>query len=497
MPRLSDPHPATPQDDHERKRVAELRPATWANPEPEGRYPLVIVGGGFAGLAAAELAAARGIKVALVERDFLGGTCVNTGCVPSKAIIRTSRLYAEMRDAERYGAQVPTGIQVDFAATMDRVRRIRAHLGRSSSVRHLAAAGIDVFFGDARFTGPDGLSVDGTTLRFDKALIATGARPSTPPIPGLAEAGYVTNENVFELTRLPRRLLVIGGGPIGCEQAQAFCRLGAHTTIVQIKPLFLEREERDAAQILSTALARDGVVVRLNTRVLGVRVVNGEKLVDLVSDDYHNTIAVDTIVAGTGRLANIEGLGLESAGVDYDREHGIRVDDFLRTSNRRIHAAGDVCLEQKYGHTAITSAQMAVRNALFHGRERWSKLVIPWCTFTDPEIAHVGLYVREANRRGIPVKTFTVLMHEVDRAVTDSEEAGFVKIHVREGSDRILGATIVARHAGDMINEITLAMVANIGLGKLAGVVHTYDTQAEAIQKAAEACRLACAFAAS
>jgi pyruvate/2-oxoglutarate dehydrogenase complex dihydrolipoamide dehydrogenase (E3) component len=183
--------------------------------------------------------------------------------------------------------------------------------------------------------------------------------------------------------------------------------------------------------------------------------------------------------------------------VDYDREHGIRVDDFLRTSNRRIHAAGDVCLEQKYGHTAITSAQMAVRNALFHGRERWSKLVIPWCTFTDPEIAHVGLYVREANRRGIPVKTFTVLMHEVDRAVTDSEEAGFVKIHVREGSDRILGATLVARHAGDMINEITLAMVANIGLGKLAGVVHTYDTQAEAIQKAAEACRLACAFAAS
>jgi pyruvate/2-oxoglutarate dehydrogenase complex dihydrolipoamide dehydrogenase (E3) component len=497
MPRSSDTSPTAPKDEHERKRIAELRPATWVNPEPQECYPLVVIGAGFAGLAGAELAAARGIKVALIERDYLGGTCINTGCVPSKAIIRTSRLYAEMRDAERYGAQVPAGIQVDFQATMERMRRIRAHLGRSSSVRHLAAAGIDVFFGDARFTGPDSLAVDGSTLRFDKALIATGARPSAPPIPGLAEAGYVTNENVFELTQLPRRLLVIGGGPIGCEQAQAFCRLGAHTTIVQVKPLFLEREERDAAQILSTALARDGVVVRLNTRVLDIRVVNGEKLVDLVSDDHHNTIAVDAILAGVGRLANIEGLGLESAGVDYDRERGIRVDDFLRTSNRRIHAAGDVCLEQKYGHTAITSAQMAVRNALFHRRERWSRLVIPWCTFTDPEIAHVGLYVREANRQGIPVKTFTVLMHEVDRAITDSEEAGFVKIHVREGSDRILGATIVARHAGDMINEITLAMVANIGLGRLADVVHTYDTQAEAIQRAAKACRRACASAAS
>ena len=199
MPRPRD-RPATPQDDHERKRIAELRPATWANPEPEGRYPLVVIGAGFAGLAAAELAAAQGIKVALVERDFLGGTCANTGCVPSKAIIRTSRLYAEMRDAERYGAQVPAGIQMDFAATMERVRRIRAHLGQPNSVRHLAAAGIDVFFGDARFTGPDSLAIDGSTLRFDKAVIATGARPSAPPIPGLAESGYVTNENVFELT---------------------------------------------------------------------------------------------------------------------------------------------------------------------------------------------------------------------------------------------------------------------------------------------------------
>jgi pyruvate/2-oxoglutarate dehydrogenase complex dihydrolipoamide dehydrogenase (E3) component len=487
MPKPDSPAPSAPHDVHERERIADLRPSSWANPEPAGSYPLVVLGAGFAGLAAAETAAARGVKVALVERGLIGGTCINIGCVPSKAIIRTSRLYAEMRDAARYGAQVPSAIRHDFGATMERVRRIRARLGRPNSVRRLAAAGVDVFFGDAHFVGPRALTVDGTTLRFDKAVIATGARPNPPAIPGLEEAGYLTNETMFEITELPRRLLVIGGGPIGCEQAQAFCRLGAHTTIVQIKPLFLEREERDAAQILSTALARDGVEVRLNTAVRSVRTENGAIRVDLVSDDYHNTIEVDAILAGVGRTPNVEGLELEAAGVDHEVGKGVHVDDFLRTSNRRIHAAGDVCLEDKYGHTAAVSGEMAARNALFRGRERWSKLVIPWVTFTDPEIAHVGIHVREANRRGIPVKTFTVLMHEVDRAVTDSEETGFVKINVREGTDKILGATIVARHAGDMINEITLAMVAKIGLRTLASVMHTYDTQAEAIQKAAKA----------
>ena len=287
---------------------------------------------------------------------------------------------------------------------------------------------------------------------------------------------------------MPRRLLVIGGGPIGCELAQAFRRLGAGTTIVQSLPLFLEREERDAAQMLSDAMARDGVEVRLNTHVVAVRVENGQKLVDLVSDDYHNTIAVDAIAAGVGRTPNVEGMNLDAAGVAHAPGQGVAVDDHLRTSNPRIYAAGDVCLNYKYGHTAQASAQIAVANALFRGHRRVSELVIPWCTFTDPEIAHVGLYVRQANQRGIPVKTYTVLMHQVDRAVADSKTAGFVKIHVREGSDHILGATIVARHAGDMINEITLAMGAGVGLRKIADVIHCYDTQAEAIQMAAKAC---------
>jgi pyruvate/2-oxoglutarate dehydrogenase complex dihydrolipoamide dehydrogenase (E3) component len=482
-----DASPRAPQGAYERERAANVHPVEWSNPRPASCYQLVIVGAGSAGLVAAQTAAALGARVALVERHLLGGTCLNTGCVPSKAIIRTSRLYAEMRDADRYGAQVPDDIRVDFAAAMERVRRIRSHISGGDSVRKLAAAGVDVFFGNVQFSGADSLTVNGEQLRFQKALIATGARPHIPSIPGLREAGFLTNANVFNLTELPPRLLVIGGGPLGCELAQAFGRLGARVTIVQDMPLFLDREERDAAQILSDAFARDGIEVRLNTQAVAVRVENGEKLIDLLSDDYHNTIAVDAILAGTGRVPNVEGLNLEAAGVDYAAGDGIRVDDFLCTSNPRIYAAGDICLEYQYTDTAAASARIAVQNALFRGRGRLSDLVIPWCTYTDPEIAHVGLYVREANQQGIPVKTFTIPMHEIDRAVTDSEDGGFVKVHVRERTDQILGATIVARHAGDMINEITLAMVAGIGLRTLSRVIHAYPTQAEAIRRAADA----------
>lgn len=482
-----DAPPTTPQDVYERERLAHVHPVAWRNPIPADRYQLVIVGAGPAGLAAAQAAAALGAKVALIERHLIGGTCLNTGCIPSKTLIRTARLYAEMRDARRYGARIPGDIQVDFAAAMERVRRIRSHLGGAESVRKLAAAGVDVFFGNVQFTDADTLTVNGDKLGFGKAMIATGARPHVPSIPGLREAGYLTSANAFNLTELPRRLLVIGGGPLGCELAQAFCRLGAQVTIVQDKPLFLDREERDAAQILSDAFARDGIEVRLNTTVVAVRVENGQKLVDLVSDDYRNTIAVDAILTGVGRRPNVEGLNLAAAGVELAIDGGIRVDDHLRTSNPRIHAAGDACLQQQYTATAAASARIAVKNALFGGRERLSALIIPWCTYTDPEIAHVGIYVREANLQGIPVKTFTIPMHEVDRAVTDSETGGFVKIHVRERSDEILGATIVALHAGSMINEITLAMVAGIGLRTLSRVIHAYPTQGEAIRCAADA----------
>ena len=477
----------SPRDDYQHALLANVRPPDWHNPLPVGRYHLVIVGAGPAGLVAAQAAAALGATVALVERNRLGGDCLNVGCVPSKTIIRTSRLYAEMLDAENYGAQVPADIEIEFPAVMERMRRVRARISRVDSAERLRVAGVDVYFGDARFSSPDTVVVGDATLRFRKAMIATGARPETPSIPGLIDAGFLTNETVFDLTELPRRLLVIGGGPLGCELAQAFCRLGSQVFIVQDAPLFLPKEERDAVQLLSDAFARDGIEIHLNTSISGVRMEGSQKVVDLISDDYRSTLVVDEILTGIGRVPNVQGLGLDLAGVEYDAESGIKVNDFLRTTNRRIYAAGDVCLDCRFTHTADASARIVVQNALFLGRKRWSALTIPWCTYTDPEVAHVGMYVREAREKDIPIKTFTVPMHDVDRAIADGEEHGFVKIHVKEGTGTILGATVVARHAGEMISGISLAIVCGIGLADIARVIHAYPTQAEAIKKAADA----------
>ena len=460
---------------------------SWHNPDPRGLYHLLIVGAGPAGLIAAETAVRRGARVALIERNLLGGTCLNYGCIPSKTIIRTSRLYREMRDAELFGGQVPSGITVDFPAVMERVRRVRARLSTRASAEQLVAMGIDVYLGEARFAGPDSVTVGGTVLRFTNALIATGARPVRPPIPGLEEAGYLTYENVFDLIECPKRLLVIGGGPVGCELAQAFARLGSRVTLVQNEPMFLVNEERDAAQLLSDALARDGIEIHLDTQTTRVRVEGHDTIADLVSDDTTRTVAVDRILVGVGTAPNVQGLELEAAGVAYDGEHGIPVDDFLRTTNRRIFAAGDVCTEKKFPHIESVAGRIVTANALFWGRERLSAQAVPWCTFTDPEIAHVGMYVTEARQKHIPVKTFTVLMHEVARAITDGEEEGFVKLHVREGTAKILGATVVARHAGDLINEISLAMSAGLDLDDLARVNQPFPTQSQAIRLAADA----------
>ncbi len=464
---------------------ANVRPAAWQNPQPQRIYHLLIIGAGPAGLVAARDAVARGARVALVEHHLLGGDCLNYGCVPSKSLIRTARLYADMRNAANYGAQPPAEIHVDFPMAMERMRRIRTRISRVTSAERLKALGIDVFFGTARFIDGEQVDVDGTPLRFRKAMIATGSRSMLPAIPGLTEAGYLTNESVFDLTALPASLLVIGGGPLGCELAQVFCRFGSRTVIVHDEPLFLPKEERDAAQMVSEALARDGVEIHLNTTAVNVRLEGGKKCVETVNAGGVATIKVDEILTGIGRVPAVGGLDLEAAGVAFDADAGIHVDDFLRTTNHRIFAAGDVCLEHKYTDSARASARIVVQNALFLGRRKVSALTIPWCTYTDPEIAHVGIYVKQARERGIPVKTFTVPMHDNDRAITDGEEDGFVKIHVREGTDKILGATIVARHAGEMINGISLAMVAGIGLRTVAHVIHTYPTQAEAIRQAA------------
>ncbi|WP_051849528.1 mercuric reductase [Thiomonas sp. FB-Cd] len=474
-------------DPHEQELLSNVRPADWVNPTPSGVYQLLIIGAGPGGIAAARTAAALGVKVALIERHRLGGGSLSYGCVPSKAMIRTARVYADMRNAPNFGAVPPRAIEVDFQMAMERLRHIRARISRVDSAARLIAEGIDLYFGVAHFVGADAVEVAGQRLRFKKALIATGSRSIVPEIPGLTEVGYLTNESVFNLTVPPRSLLVIGGGPLGCELAQAFSRLGVKTIIAHNAPLFLPKEERDAAQMMSDALARDGVEIHLNSDVLSARMEHGRKRVELVNDGQLTTVDVDEILTGIGHMPAVRALRLEAAGVAYDPEAGVHVDDFLRTSNPRIYAAGDVCLEHKYSNMAVASACVAVQNALFYGRKRMSVLTIPWCTYTDPEIAHIGMSVRQARERDIPVKTFTVPMHDDDRAITDGEENGFVKIHVREGTDTILGATIVARDAGEMINGISMAMVAGMGLGALATVVHAHPTQGEAIKMAGEA----------
>jgi pyruvate/2-oxoglutarate dehydrogenase complex dihydrolipoamide dehydrogenase (E3) component len=328
--------------------------------------------------------------------------------------------------------------------------------------------------------------VNGSTIRFRNAVIATGARAAAPPIPGLAEAGFLTNETVFSLTALPRRLAVIGAGPIGCEMSQAFRRLGADVWLLETHSQILAREDRDAAEVLEQAFVRDGVHLVLGCTILRVERRGPEKLIQFSRNGTHSDLAVDEILVGAGRAPNVEGLNLEAAGVVCTRD-GVQVNDYLQTTNPRIYGAGDICLPHKFTHTADATARIVLQNALFLGRKKVSALVIPWCTYTDPEIAHVGVSEREARERGIPVETFVRPLREVDRAIADGDEEGFVKVHVKQGTDRILGATIVARHAGDMLGEITVAMVGNLGLKTIANVIHPYPTQAEAIRQVADA----------
>ena len=482
-----EPPPVRPWDEHNQTLVANVHPPDWTNPEPAPRYNLVVIGAGTAGLVTAIGAAGLGARVALVERDLMGGDCLNVGCVPSKALIRAARAAADVREAGVYGVEVPSGVRVDFPSVMERMRRLRATISHNDSAARYRALGVDVFLGSGRFAGPDTVMVAGKTLRFRKAVIATGARAGAPPIPGLAETGYLTNETVFSLTALPRRLAVIGAGPIGCELAQAFARFGSRVSVVEAMAQVLPREDRDAAARIEQALARDGVEFMCSRNITAVERQGGEKVLHLTCDGAEQSLRVDEILVGVGRLPNVEGLDLERVHVEFDLRTGVRVDDRLRTTNPRIYAAGDVCSAYKFTHAADFQARIVIQNALFFGRARASALTVPWCTYTDPEIAHVGLSEREAAERGVPISTFTQELHDVDRALLDGETDGFVKIHVRQGTDRIMGATIVARHAGEMLPELTLAIGNGIGLGKIARAIHTYPTQAEAIRKLGDA----------
>ncbi len=476
-----------PDDEHNRELVSNVHPTGWKNPEPAERYNLVVIGAGTAGLVAAAGAAGLGARVALVERHLLGGDCLNVGCVPSKCIIRSSRVHGEIQIASNYGIRVPDGVEVDFPAVMERMRRLRARISHHDSADRFKGLGVDVFLGHARFAGPDTIEVEGKTLRFKKAVIATGARAVSPPVKGLAEAGFLTNETVFSLTDRPARLAIIGGGPIGCEMAQAFQRLGSQVFLLHRNAHILDREDADAAEILQNKFLHEGITLLLNAEITEVLSKNGEKVIRFEADGKEDSVEVDEILVGAGRAPNVEHLNLEAAGVQCEARRGVIVSDKLRTTNPRIYAAGDVCMKYKFTHAADAAARIVIQNALFKGSKKLSALTVPWCTYTDPEIAHVGMYERDAAEQGIAVDTFMRHLSDVDRAVADGQEDGFVKIHVQKGTDKILGGTIVAAHAGDMINEITLAMMGKLGLGTLSGVIHPYPTQAEAIKQTADA----------
>lgn len=488
---MTDASQALLQDQYNTALVSNVCPPDWVNPQPKGRYDLVVVGGGPAGLVAAEQAARRGATVALIEERLLGGESLNTGSVPSKCLVRSARAYHDVYKACRFGIQLCQDIQESFPAVMSRLRQVRNRLSLQESARRLRNMGVDVFFGRGTFSSPRSIIVGGVRLRFARALIATGSRPVVPPIEGIERTGYLTHETVFSLTQQPRRLAVIGAGPAGCELAQAFCRLGSDVTLIERDSRILPTVDADASRILAGALQRDDVSLCLGAIVSHVRGVDTGKAVHIRRDGMSMTITVDEILVTTGRTPNIEGLNLAAAGVHHDMLRGVIVDKTLRTSNRRIYAAGDVCTHYRYAHAAGAMARIASENALWFGRREFSGLTIPSCTYTEPEVAQVGLNCEQAALRGVDLDTYTVPMHTVDRAIIDGEETGLLKIHTYKGTDRIAGATIVASHAGEMIGEIASAMVHGIGLARLADVVRPYPTQSEAIRKAAEFCRLA------
>lgn len=485
-----------PMDEYNQKLVSYVHPPNWVNPQPADVYDLVVIGAGTAGLVVAAGAAGLdlGLKVALIEKHLMGGDCLNVGCVPSKTVIRSSRVVGEIWNAKDLGINVSKhNIDVDFSAVMTRMRKIRASISHVDSAERFASLGVDVFLGNGRFASKNTVEVGNKTLKFKKAVIATGARATQPGIAGIDKAGYLTNETVFSLIQQPERLAVIGGGPIGCELAQAFRRLGSDVVLFHSGSHILNKEDADAAEIIQKVLVEEGIRVVLNCKLEEVVTVTGGKRLYFSSNGYRDSVTVDEILVGAGRSPNVEGLNLEVVGVEYDKHRGVKVNDYLQTTNPQIYAAGDICMDWKFTHAADAAARIVIKNTLFSpfglGRSKLSDLIMPWVTYTDPEIAHVGLYEQQAENLGMEVATIKIPFNSVDRAIADGEESGFLKILHKKGSDEILGATIVASHAGEIISEITTAIAHKIGLSKLSSVIHPYPTQAEAIKKAADAYR--------
>ncbi|MEX2112338.1 MAG: mercuric reductase [Pirellulales bacterium] len=474
----------SPRDSHDDALAAQVHPPDWVNPTPTGRYNLVAIGGGTAGLVSAIGAASLGAKVALIESRLLGGDCLNTGCVPSKALIRSSRAAHEQTQAAALGFAGSIVGDWDFAAVMDRVRGLRAQISHHDSAERLRSLGVEVFFGDARFTSGKTLDVAGQTLEFRRAVICTGTRPIEPRIAGISDVGYLTNETVFSLCELPRRLFIIGAGPIGCELAQAFCRLGSEVHLINDQERLLPKEDECVQQLIAARFAAEGIHLHLGWGVMQAQQLGSAKTLLIGRGAERQELIGDEVLVAVGRRPNIDSLELAAARVESNL-NGVQVNDFLQTTNPRIYAAGDVCTTARYTHAAYAMAMIVLRNSLLLGRQRYSRLVIPRTTFTEPEVAHVGLTAAEAAKRGIAIDTYRVDMAEVDRAVVDGRSEGFVAVHTRRGKGAVLGASIVAPHAGEMIGELTMLIQEKRSLATLARTIHVYPTVAEALTRVA------------
>jgi len=483
-----------PFEEQNQKLESNVHPPEWQNPIPKECYQLVVIGAGTAGLVTAAGAAGLGARVALVERELMGGDCLNVGCVPSKGLIAAARVAATVRDAEAFGVHVPDGSSVDFGKAMQRMRSKRASISKADSAKRFTDLGVDVYFGEARFESNGTVSVqarDGTstTLNYKKAVIASGARASAPPIDGLDSIEYLTNESLFSLTEAPKRLGVVGSGPVGVEMAQAFQRLGSEVFLFERGDQVLSREDSDAAAVVQRQLVKDGVRLVLHAKGMQLSSADDGSVnvnVEINQKAEPTKFTVDKLLIAVGRAPNVDALNLEAVGVDYDKK-GVKVNDHLQTSNANVFAAGDVCSKYQFTHVADFHARIVIQNALFavgpFGKKKASDLIIPWATYTSPEVAHVGMYPKDAMEKGIEIDTYTQRLADIDRAILEGSDEGFVRIHTKKGGGEILGATIVAENAGDLISEVTLAMTHGLGMGKLASSIHPYPTQAEAIRK--------------
>ena len=474
-----------PGDEHNQTLVEHVHPADWQNPTPDGKYNLVAVGGGTAGLISSIGTAGLGGKAALVERHLLGGDCLNVGCVPSKALIRAARVAQTVRTAGEFGIDASLN-SVRFADVMRRMRRLRASISHHDSAQRYADAGVDVFLGQASFTGPNSLQVNGQELHFAKAVICTGARASRLDVAGFDDVGYLTNETLFTLTELPRSLIVIGSGPIGSEMAQAFRRFGADVHVIDRADRILPRAEPEAAAVVQAQFESEGIQLHLGSELMRAEKAGGRKRAVIKRNGQEQAIEADEILVAIGRTPNVDGLGLDVASVETT-DRGVSVNDFLQTTNRNIFAAGDIAGSYQFTHAADAMARLCIRNALFFGRGRLSKLVIPNCTYTDPEVAQIGLTPAEAAKQGIPIDSYRQDLAGVDRAVLDGTTTGFAVLHTRKGKPQVVGATVVAPHAGEMISEVSLLMTKRLPISALADTVHCYPTQVEMLKRIGDA----------